>query len=107
MSKPEFLLAIKCTRRDIELFDLEDAVILAGLGDVAVLSFTSRQLVVPDWLTNQQKVLGRFIRVKHEEELELKLKRAEAARATKLTREEERAQLDREIATLRAELGTN
>lgn len=105
MSRPELLLAMKCTRRDIELFDLEDAVILAGLGDAAILAFSARQLPVPDWLTNQQKTLNRFIRVKHEEELELKLKRAEAARATKLTREEERAQLDREIATLRAELG--
>ncbi len=107
MSKPELLFAIKCTRRDIELCELDDAVILAGLGYVAVEAFASRHLRVPDWLLNQQMALDRFIRVKHEEELELKLKRVEAARATKLTVEEERVLLDREIAALKAELGTS
>jgi hypothetical protein len=105
VAKPEILVALRCAKRDFDILDLDEAVILAGLGDSAVQAFVSRSLTVPDWLQNQQKALGRFIRLKHEEELELKLKRAEAARATHATQAERREQLDTEIAALRAELG--
>ena len=100
MAKPELLLALRCQRRDFEILDLDEAVILAGFGDSAVQAFMARQLAIPEWLQNQQKALGRFIRLKHEEELELRLKRAEAARATHATVAERREHLDAEIAAL-------
>lgn len=106
MPKTEFLAMLRCTRHDYDIIDLEEATILAGFGDMAVQSFTKRQLQVPEWLLNQQKSLEKFIKFKAEEELELKLKRAEARRTTLATPTEQREQLDAEIASLRAALGS-
>ena len=105
MPKPELLLFLRCPKRDYDLLDIEEGVILAGVGDTAVQAFTNRHLQVPEWLLNQQKALERFIRLKSEEELELRLKRAEQKRATLMTPTEQREQLDTEIATLRAAIG--
>lgn len=105
MPKTEFMTMLRCTRHDFDILDAEEAIILAGFGEVAVEAFTSRHLQVPEWLLGQNKALERFIKVKTEEELEMRLKRAEARRATLMTPTEQRELLDQEIAALRTALG--
>lgn len=107
MSKPELLLWMRCDRRDYDVIDLEEAVMLAEFSEVAAGAFAKRQLQVPDWLLNQSKALTRFIKVKSEEALEAQLKRLEARRTQLMTPTEQRESLDVEIAALRAAIGGN
>lgn len=105
MARPEILFILKCQKANYDLLDLEEAVVLAGLTVSASQAFTARHLQVPEWLLDQEKALERFIKVKTEEELELRLKRLEAKRTQLMTPTEQREKVDQEIAALRAAIG--
>jgi hypothetical protein len=103
----ELVQMLRCSKRSFDLIDLEEAVVVKGLGTVVAQEFTSNGLDVPEWLSNQQKALKRLISLKAQEALEAKLKRAQARRATLMTPTEQREQLDAEIAALEAAVGSS
>lgn len=88
----------------IERLDLYEAVALYDMGMRMVEASTKLEVPVPEWLSDNVKVLRSEIKARSRDALEARLREIRARRATLKTREEQREELEAEEARLNAAL---
>lgn len=90
---------------NIDRMDIDEAIELAAFGKVAATTYGAYEVPVPDWLTDSLKTLDADIKRRRRDALEARLKTLQARKAALRSRDEERADIDAELARLSGVLG--
>lgn len=87
--------------------DIDEMIALATWGRAMANGYSYYELPKPKWLDESLATLDKEIRARRRELLEARLQEVRSRKETLKTREERRADLDSEEATLLAQLGTS
>jgi hypothetical protein len=101
--KMKILINLKAI--EIETTDIENLMIIKRQLMVIDEEYVSMSLTTPDWVLDKLGEVGREIKVRVEAELTRKLRNAESRRDALKSMSEKREDIDKSIASLKAQLG--
>jgi hypothetical protein len=89
---------------DIDRIHTDEAIALVVFAKGLRAEYETRQMDVPEWLTDKVRSLDRWIASNRRDALELRLKEARAAQAGLMTADQRREKVAADILAIEAEL---
>lgn len=89
---------------NVDQSELDEVVASLAVANNIVTQYAALGLPAPDWLKDKVDTLAREVKARHRDLLELRLKQAKQRRERLKTRDEQKADVDAEIAALEKSL---
>lgn len=90
---------------DADRVDMDEMITLSAAARIVVAEYESNKVPVPEWLVDGRTSLTRAIDSRRKDSVAKSLKEKKARREALRSSEEKKADLDKDIAALEAELG--